>query len=266
MALIHPTAVVEPGAELEESVVVGPFCHVGPAARLGARCRLEGHVVVAGATSLGEDCRVFPFACLGHAPQDQKYRGEPSRLVIGPGNVIREHVTMHPGTASGTLETVVGEGCLIMAGVHVAHDCRIGSRVVMANGVTLGGHVGVGDFAVLGGLVAVHQHVRIGAHAMVGGLSGVESDVIPYGSAVGNRATLCGLNTIGMKRRGVPRDEIRALRHAYRILFAPDGSFAGRLAVVAELYADRPRVGEILAFVRGPAQRPLCRPRRDREG
>jgi UDP-N-acetylglucosamine acyltransferase len=266
MAVLHPTAVVEPGAELGEGVVVGPFCHLGPEVRLGARCRLLSHVVVAGDTSLGEDCRVFPFACLGHAPQDLKYRGEPSRLVIGRGNIIREHVTMHPGTVHGGLETVVGDGCLVMAGVHVAHDCRIGSRVVMANGVTLGGHVQVGDFAVLGGLVAVHQHVRIGAYAMVGGLSGVESDVIPYGSAVGNRATLSGLNTVGMKRRGVPRDEIRALRHAFRILFAPDGNFADRLAEVAELYAGQPRVVEIVHFIRAASHRSLCRPRREREG
>lgn len=264
MAELHPTALIEPGAELAEDVVVGPYCHVGAGVRLHRGVRLESHVIVVGRTTLGEGTRVFPFACLGHAPQDLKYEGEPSELRIGRNNRIREHVTMHPGTAGGGMVTSTGDDCLFMAATHVAHDCRIGHGVVMANNATLGGHVVLGDHAFLGGLVAVHQFVRIGAHAMVGGMSGVEDDVIPYGLAMGNRAYLNGLNNVGMKRRGVTRDELRALRNAYRLLFGEDGSFAERLAKVAELHADQSRVMEIVEFIRSASHRSLCQPRLDR--
>jgi UDP-N-acetylglucosamine acyltransferase len=261
MAAVHPTAVVAPGAALGNDTVIGPYCSIGPEVEIGDGCRLESHVVVAGRTRLGPGCRVFPFAVLGCPPQDLKYLGEPSELVIGAGTVVREHATLHPGTAGGGLLTRVGEGCLLMAGTHVAHDCRLGDHVVMANNATLGGHVQIGDWAMLGGLAAVHQYVRIGPHAMIGGLSGIENDVIPYGSAVGNRAHLSGLNTVGMKRRGFSREEIRALRHAFRILFLGQGAFADRLAIVAELYAEQPRVQEIVRFVQSPSRRSLCQPR-----
>lgn len=262
---VHPTAIVEPGAELADGVVVGPYCIVGGMVRLDAGCRLESHVVVAGRTWLGVGCHVFPFASLGHPPQDRKYAGEASELRIGAGTVVREHVTLHPGTSGGGMVTFVGSDCLLMAGTHVAHDCRIGDHVVMANGATLGGHVEIGDWAMVGGLAAIHQFVRIGPHAMIGGLSGVESDVIPYGSVLGNRACLSGLNTIGMKRRGVARDEIMALRHAYRVLFRGLGAFAERLEAVSTLYAQQPRVMEIVRFAAIKSRRSLCQPR-DRNG
>lgn len=262
---VHPTAIVEPGAELADGVVVGPFCIVGGSARLEPGCRLESHAVVTGRTRLGAGCHVFPFAVLGHRPQDMKYAGETSELRVGPRTVVREHATLHPGTVGGGMVTSIGADCLLMAGTHVAHDCRIGDNVVMANGVTLGGHVEIGQWAMVGGLSAIHQHVRIGPHAMIGGLSGVESDVIPYGSVLGNRACLSGLNTVGMKRRGVPRDEIAALRHAYRILFRGQGAFAERLDAVAALYARQPRVMEILRFAQVRSRRSLCQPR-DRNG
>jgi UDP-N-acetylglucosamine acyltransferase len=181
MTEIHPTALVDPAAALSEDVTIGPYCVVGPGVELGAGVRLDSHVVVVGRTTLGDGCRVFPFACLGHRPQDLKYRGEDTRLVIGRNNQIREHVTMHPGTAGGGGVTRVGDDGLYMAGIHVAHDCRVGNGVIMANDATLGGHVEVQDHAYLGGLCAVHQFVRIGRQAMIGGLAGVEQDVIPYG-------------------------------------------------------------------------------------
>jgi UDP-N-acetylglucosamine acyltransferase len=266
MVEIHPTAIVDPRAELSEEVSVGPYCVIGAGVRLGARVQLESHVVVAGRTTVGEGCRVFPFACLGHRPQDLKYRGEDTKLMIGRNNQIREHVTMHPGTAGGGGITRVGDGGLYMAAIHVAHDCQVGDGVIMANNATLGGHVEVQDHVYLGGLCAVHQFVRVGRQAMIGGLAGVEQDVIPYGTVLGNRAFLNGLNIIGMKRRGVSREEIQELRTAYRLLFAPEGSFAERLAEVADQFATHGRVMEIVDFIRGTDSRTICMPRQNRIG
>jgi len=264
MTDIHPTAVVDPRAELAGDVVIGPYCVIGPQVLLGAGVRLESHVVITGRTRVGDRCRIFPFACLGHRPQDLKYRGEDTELVIGSDNQIREHVTMHPGTAGGGGITRIGEGGLFMAAIHVAHDCLIGNGVIMANNAALGGHVEIQDHAYLGGLCAVHQFVRIGQQAMIGGLAGVENDVIPYGMVLGNRAHLNGLNIVGMKRRGVSREEIHDLRTAYRLLFAPEGAFAERLAEVAAQFADHPRIMEIVEFIRSAGNRAICVPRQNR--
>ncbi len=264
MSDIHETALVDPRAELADDVCVGPFSIVGPNVRIGAGTRLESHVVVTGRTVIGDGCRVFPFACLGHRPQDMKYRGEETELVIGRDNQIREHVTMHPGTAGGSGVTRVGDGGLFMASIHVAHDCRVGDGVIMANNATLGGHVDVQDHAFLGGLCAVHQFVRIGRQAMIGGLAGVENDVIPYGMVLGNRAHLNGLNIIGMRRRGISRDQVQTLQMAYRLLFAPEGAFMQRLAEVAAQFADHTRVMEIVDFIRSDNNRAICLPRQDR--
>ena len=266
MTEVHPTAVVETGAELDEDVYVGPFSVVGSDCRIGHGSRLESHVVVTGRTTLGVGCRVFPFACLGHRPQDLKYRGETSELLIGSNNQIREHVTMHPGTAHGGGVTRVGSDGLFMVGVHIAHDCQIGNGVIMANNATLAGHVVLHDFAFLGGLSAVHQFVRIGTQAMIGGLAGVENDVIPYGMVLGNRAYLNGLNIIGMKRRGLDRDEIQNLRNAYRCLFTSEETFADRLASVADQFASHPRVIEVVDFIRNGDNRSICLPRSNRPG
>ncbi|MEX0760145.1 MAG: acyl-ACP--UDP-N-acetylglucosamine O-acyltransferase, partial [Tistlia sp.] len=216
MASVHATAIVEAGARLGEGVEVGPFCLVGPEVELGDRVKLHSHVVVAGRTSIGAGTAIFPFASLGHAPQDLKYAGEASRLEIGRDNVIREQVTMNPGTAGGGLLTRVGDGCLFMVGAHVAHDCPVGDRVILANNATLAGHVQVGEQAIVGGLSAVHQFVRIGRHAMIGGMSGIEHDVIPYGLAMGERARLGGLNLVGLKRRGYERGQIQGMLAAYQ--------------------------------------------------
>ncbi|MCC6469305.1 MAG: acyl-ACP--UDP-N-acetylglucosamine O-acyltransferase [Alphaproteobacteria bacterium] len=261
MARVHPTAIVDPGARLGEGVEIGPYCVVGPHVELGKDVGLLSHVVVEGHTQLGARVRVFPFASIGHQPQDLKYKGEPSRLEVGEDTVIREHVTMNPGTTPGGLLTKVGKRCLIMVGCHVAHDCKLGDSVIMANNATLGGHVVVEDYAFLGGLCAVHQFVRIGKHAMVGGMSGVENDVIPYGSVMGDRARLGGLNLVGLKRRGFSREDIHGLRTAYRVLFAQEGTMAERIEDVAQLFSAIQPVRDIIDFIKADSQRALCQPR-----
>lgn len=261
MSEIHPTAIVEDGAVLGSDVVIGPYCMVGAEVELGERARLISHAVVAGRTRIGPDSTIYPFASIGHPPQDLKYRGEPSRLEIGRGAIIREHVTMNPGTEGGGMLTKVGEECLFMVGAHVAHDCRLGNNVIMANNATLAGHVEVGDYAILGGLSAVHQFVRIGPHAMIGGMSGVEQDVIPYGMVMGDRANLSGLNIVGLKRRGFSRDDIHILRTAYRLLFAQEGTMGERLDDAVEIYGANDAVMDIVRFMRLDSSRSLCQPR-----
>lgn len=261
MSSIHSTAIVEPGATIGKDVVIGPFCVVGSQVVLADGVVLRSHVVVDGMTEVGEGTQIYPFASIGLPPQDLKYRGETSRLVIGRNTVIREHVTMNPGTEGGGLVTRIGDQGLFMIGVHVAHDCVVGDQVIMANNATLAGHVQVGDCAVIGGLAAVHQFVRIGAHAMIGGLSGVEQDVIPFGSVVGERASLSGLNIVGMKRRGFDRDAIHGLRSAYRRLFGGKGNFAERISEVAGEYADNDAVQQVIAFVSAESSRGLTRPK-----
>jgi UDP-N-acetylglucosamine acyltransferase len=266
MPQIHPTAIVAPGAELAEDVVIGPYCSVGRNVALGARVTLRSHVVVDGYTTIGEDTRLFPFASIGLEPQDLKYRGEKSELVIGCNNTIREYVTMNPGTRGGGLVTRIGDDCLFMVGAHVAHDCQIGNCVVMANNATLAGHVVVEDYAVLGGLCAVHQFVRIGKHAMIGGMSGVERDVIPYGQVMGDRARLCGLNIVGMQRRGFSREDIQGLRNAYQFLFSTEGTLIDRVNETAERFSGVGPVDDIIEFIRADSSRAICQPKEPNGG
>ena len=261
MAKIHATAIVAPGAELAEDVVIGPYCIVGENVKLGPRVSLRSHAIVDGRTTIGESTRLFPFASIGLEPQDLKYRGENSELVIGPNNTIREYVTINPGTEGGGMVTRIGSGCLFMVGAHVAHDCQIGDHVIMANNATLAGHVVIEDYAVLGGLCAVHQHVRIGRHAMVGGMSGVERDVIPYGQVIGNRARLCGLNIIGMQRRGFSREDIQFLRNAYQFLFSSAGTLSDRVYETAERFGGVGPVDDIVTFIRADSSRAICQPK-----
>jgi UDP-N-acetylglucosamine acyltransferase len=263
MTDIHHTAVVDGKARLGKGVAIGPYCCVGSDVELKENVRLVSHAVVMGATTVGEGTIVYPFASIGHPPQDLKYKGEKSRLVVGRRNVIREHVTMNPGTEGGGMLTQTGDDCLFMVGAHVAHDCRIGDHVILVNNATLGGHVRIEDWAILGGLSAVHQFVRIGKHAMVGGMSGVENDVIPYGSVTGNRARLSGLNIVGLKRRSFSRDTIHALRNAYRLLFAQEGTMAERLADVAEMFHDNEPVMDIVGFIQADSSRAICHPALD---
>lgn len=264
MPEVHPTAIVEDGARIGDDVRIGPYSVVGPEVVLEQGVVLSGHVVVDGRTTVGANTRIFPFASIGTPPQDKKFAGEDSVLNIGAENIIREHVTMNPGTDGGGGVTTIGNGGLFMVGAHVAHDCEIGDNVILVNNVTLGGHVIVHDHAIVGGLSGVHQFVRIGQHAMVGGMSAVESDVIPYGSVMGNRAHLSGLNIVGLKRRGFEREQIHSLRNAYRLLFAAEGTMQERLADVAEMFTDHSLVMEIVEFIRKDSSRALCQPKSDR--
>ncbi|NKB57041.1 MAG: acyl-ACP--UDP-N-acetylglucosamine O-acyltransferase [Alphaproteobacteria bacterium] len=261
MTDIHPTAVVDPKANIGDGVVVGPYCVVESGVTLGDNVALHSHVVVGGLTRVGAGTEIYPFASIGLPPQDLKYSGESSELVIGERNRVREYVTMNPGTADGGMITRVGDDCLFMASTHVAHDCIVGDHVIMANNATLGGHVMVGDYAILGGLSAVHQFVRIGRHAIIGGMSGVENDVIPYGSVMGDRARLSGLNVIGLKRRNFAKSEIHNLRTAYRMLFAEEGTQLERIDDVAEMFGGNADILEIVEFMRADSSRGLTQPR-----
>ena len=258
--MIDPTAIIEDGARLGENVSIGPYSVVGADVIVGDGVTLASHVVVYGRTNIGANTHVYPFASIGHQPQDMKYKGEPSELIVGCNTIIREHVTMNPGTEGGGMVTRVGNNCLIMVGSHVAHDCQIGDHAILVNNATLGGHVQIDEWAIIGGLSAVHQFARIGRHAMVGGMSGVENDVIPYGSVVGNRAHLSGLNLVGLKRRGFSRDTIHAMRNAYRLLFAPEGTMTERLADVVATFGDNEPIMEIVDFIRVDSSRAICQP------
>jgi UDP-N-acetylglucosamine acyltransferase len=256
---IHPLAQVAPTARLAAGVSIGPFCVVGPEVELGEGVRLHPHVHVDGHTRIGAGTEVFPFASLGSPPQDLSYRGEPTRLEIGAGCVIRESVTVNRGTSKTGL-TRIGDRCFLMAYAHVAHDCRVGNNVIFANAATLGGHCQVGDFVFLGGLCAVHQFTRIGDFAMVGGVTGVKDDVIPFGMAFGANGVageLIGLNVVGMKRRGFTRDDLRVVRACYETLFYGVGTFAERLADATAAYRDHPAAGRLIAFIEEGDRRPL---------
>ncbi len=262
MAEIHPTAIVEDGAKLGDGVEIGPYCIVGPHVELGNGVRLEAHVVVAGHTKVGAGTQIFPFASIGHKPQDLKYAGEETYLEIGSNNQIREHVTMNPGTAGGGGLTRVGDNCLFMMGAHVGHDCMVGNHAILANNATLAGHVELADFVILGGLSAVRQWSRIGTGAIVGGMTGVEFDVIPFGSVIGDRARLAGLNLIGLKRKNFPREQIHALRAAYKTLFeSEEGTLRERAQDVAQANPDEPLVKIVTDFILEKEDRRFCTPR-----
>ncbi|WP_438270294.1 acyl-ACP--UDP-N-acetylglucosamine O-acyltransferase [Rubellimicrobium arenae] len=256
---VHATALVDPRARLGQGVRIGPFCVVGPDAVLGDGVELRSHVVVAGDTEIGAGTVVFPFAVLGEIPQDLKYAGERTRLRIGARNRIREYVTMNIGTDGGGGETRIGDGCLFMANCHVAHDAQVGDRVIVANSVAIAGHCTVGDDVVIGGLAGVHQWVRIGRGAMIGGMSKITHDVIPHGLVQGPRSELEGLNLVGLKRRGIPRDDISALRAAFQVLREGEGSFLERMRSFAE--SESALVREWADFVLAGSDRQFMTPR-----
>ncbi|MEM7302497.1 MAG: acyl-ACP--UDP-N-acetylglucosamine O-acyltransferase [Pseudomonadota bacterium] len=264
MSNIHSTAIVEDGATLGADVKIGPYCHVGPQVTLGDGVQLVSHVVVAGNTTVGTSTRIFPFASIGHEPQDLKYGGEDVSLVIGSGCIIREGVTMNPGTAGGGSITSVGNNCAFLANTHVAHDCRVGNNVIMSNNAGLSGHTIVGDFAIFGGGSGSHQFCRVGHHAFVGGLSGIEGDLIPFGMAVGNRADLGGINIIGMKRTGVSRESIHAVRAAYKDLFSKDAPILENAQRLKESHTDK-MVLDMVEFVLEGGDRPLCTPKNSKK-
>lgn len=261
MADIHPSAIVGDGVRLGAGVRIGPFCLVEGEATLGDGVTLVSHAVVTGRSTIGEGTTIFPFACIGHRPQDLKYAGEPSTLSIGKNCVLREYVTVHPGTRGGGMHTSIGDECLLMASTHVAHDCRLGNQVVMANGASLAGHVLVEDYAIIGGMVGAHQHLRIGRHAFVGGMSGLRKDVMPFSLVSGNPAYMASVNTVGLKRRGFTHEQLHLLRSAYRSLFSEEGTLQERAEAVASEFAGSELVDEILAFIRGHSSRSYTGPR-----
>lgn len=262
-AAIHPTAIIEAGARIGAGCRIGPYCVVGPDVVLAEGVVLHSHVVVQGVTSIGAGTEIWPFASIGSAPQDLKYQGERTELIIGARNRIREYATLNPGTVGGGGVTRVGDGNLMMMSIHVGHDCQIGDGVIMVNHSTLSGHVTVEDNVILGGLSAVHQFCRIGRGAMVGGMAGVVADVIPYGMVVGERGHLGGLNLTGLKRRGADRAAIHGLRAAYGEIFAAggEGTLQARAAGVGAARADNPLVQEVVGFIAADSSRSFTTPK-----
>jgi UDP-N-acetylglucosamine acyltransferase len=256
MSAIDPTARVAPSATIGDDASIGPYCVVGPDVVVGAGCRLISHVHVAGHTTIGARTVIYPFASLGSPPQSVKYRGGPTLLKIGADCDIRENVTISTGTEDDRGVTEIGDHCFLMAGSHVAHDCKVGSHVTFANNAVLGGHVSVGDYTFLGGQAAVRQFVRIGEGGMIVGLSGIRGDVIPWGMAQGSLASLVGINVVGLRRRGFAKADILRLRGAYRDLFLGAGVFRDRLAKIEEACAGDRLIGSVVAFIRG-GTRPL---------
>lgn len=259
-AVIHPSAFVEEGAVIGADCMIGPFAVIGPEVTLGARVTIKSHAVVTGWTEIGDDTTIWPFATVGEVPQDLKYRGERTRLIVGARCRIREGATLNTGTEGGGGLTRVGDDCLIMTGAHVGHDAQIGNRVILVNNVAIAGHVTLGDDVIVGGLSGIHQWVRVGQGAIIGAITMVTNDVIPYGLVQAPRGELDGLNLVGLKRRGVDRSEITALRAAYQTLAQEEGSFLDRARKLAE-ESDSPLVREIAEFILSKSDRSFLTPK-----
>jgi len=256
--MIHPTAIIHPHAELEGDVVIGPYAVIGEHVRIGRGTTVGPHTVIDGWTEIGEENQIFHFAAVGGIPQDLKYHGEKTWLKIGSRNVIREFATLQPGTVTGIGETIIGDGNLFMAYCHVAHDCIVGNRVIMANGSTLAGHVVAEDHAILGGLSAVHQYTRIGESAMLSGGAMVGQDVPPFTIAAGDRARLRGVNSVGLRRRGFAEETIALIKRAYRILVLSKLKLADALARIRAELPQVPEIQQLVEFV-AQSERGICR-------
>ena len=261
MSKIHKTAIIEGNVQLGNDVEVGPYVVISGNVKIGDGTKIIAQSHITGNTTIGKNNKIFPFASIGTQPQDLKYAGEEVFLEIGDNNTIREHVTINPGTVTGATKTVIGSNCLLMVGAHIAHDCVVGNNVILANNATLAGHVQVGDNAIIGGLSAIHQFVRIGANAMVGGMSGIESDVIPYGNAFGERASLNGLNLIGLKRKNFSREVIHSLRNAFKDIFESEGTMNEKIERVKSEYKNNNEVSEIISFLETAKDRAICQPK-----
>lgn len=262
---IHPSSVIEDGAQIGEGTIIGPFCHVGHKVKLGNNSILHSHVAIAGNTTIDDGAKIFPFASIGHDPQDLKFHGEENSLTIGSNCTIREGVTINPGTEGDDCKTIIGNNCFFLANAHVAHDCKIGNNVIFSNAALLAGHCRVGNNVIMGGGAAVHQFCRIGNNAFVGGLAGVENDIIPFGMALGNRAYLGGLNLIGMKRAGIERDSIHRCRKAFKSIFSGDMPVADKVKMLEDDLTNDPIVKSIVEFINQSDGRSLCTPKLDRE-
>ncbi|MDF7666655.1 acyl-ACP--UDP-N-acetylglucosamine O-acyltransferase [Orbaceae bacterium ESL0727] len=240
---IHPSSVIEKGAIIGDNVKIGPFCYIGEHVEIGEGTFLKSHVVINGHTKIGKDNQIYQFASIGEVNQDLKYRGEPTRTEIGDRNMIRESVTIHRGTMQGSEVTKIGNDNLFMINAHIAHDCQIHDRCILANNATLGGHVQLGDYVIIGGMTAVHQFCILGSHVMVGGCSGVAQDVPPYVIAQGNHATPHGVNYEGLKRRGFSKEALQAIRHSYKLLYRDGLTLEEAKTAIAELAKEHPEVG-----------------------
>lgn len=256
---IHPTAIVHPNAELADDVTIGPYSVVGEHVKIGQGTRLVSHVYIEGWTEIGDRCQIYPYASLGTPPQHLQYRGEPTRVVIGHDNILREYVTVNRATVFGGGATTIGNHNFLMAYVHVAHDCHLGSHLIMANAASLAGHITIGDHAIVGGLVGIHQYVRVGAYAMIGGCSAVGRDVPPFMRAAGGyRAQLYGLNAVGLKRHGFSSERISALKAAYDLLFRSGHRMAEAIKLARDAFQDNADVSAVLTFMEG-TKRGVCR-------
>ena len=257
--MIHQSSIVDAKAKISKNVKVGPFCYVGPEVQLGENVELISNVHLEGNTKIGSGTKIFPFASLGTQPQDLKYNNEKNSITIGDNNIIREHVTINPGTEGGGSETMIGNNCLLMISSHVAHDCKIGNNVIIANNVPLGGHVTIEDSVVIGGNSAVQQFTRIGRLAMIGGMTGVLKDVIPFGLSVGNRNYLQGLNLIGLRRKKYENQKIIGLDKAYKEIFSSKNLHINLNKINGE-YKDNELVNEVISFIEKDKKRPICSP------
>ncbi len=256
MSDIHPSSIISKEATLGKNVKIGPFCIIGPKVKIGDNVVIHSHIVIEGKTTIGNNNIIFPFASIGHAPQDLKFQNEDSEVIIGDNNVIREYVTIQPGTIGDRMKTIVGNNGLFMVGTHIAHDCIVGNNVICANMATLAGHVSVGDFTVLGGLSAVHQHVRIGEHVMVGGLTAVLRDVAPFAMVSSDRAEISGMNLVGLKRRGFEKGDILTLQKAFnKIFFEEKSNISEALSEVKQEYGENILVGQLIEFMEQESKR-----------
>ncbi len=257
--MIHKSSVIDSKAKISKSVKIGPFCYVGPNVKLNDKVELISNVHIEGNTNIGKGTKIFPFACIGTQPQDLKFRGEKNSLEIGENNIIREYVTINPGTVGGGSKTIIGNNCLFMISSHIAHDCKIGNNVIIANNVPLGGHVTIEDSVVIGGNSAVQQYTRIGRLAMIGGMTGVLKDVIPFGLSIGNRNFLQGLNLIGLRRHKYENQKILGLDKAYKEIFSSK-NLHENLGKINGEYKDNELVGEVIKFIEKNKKRPICLP------
>lgn len=261
---IHKTAIIASKANLSNSVKIGPYCIIGPNVTLGDNVELKSHVVVDGNTFIGSNTKIYPFSSIGQTPQILDYEEIKSEVFIGINNIIREYVTIQSGSKKGTMVTRIGDNCLFMVGSHIAHDCYVGNNVVLANYVSLAGHVEIGDYVTIGGLSAVHQYVRIGSYSMIGGVSAVVRDLIPFGLAYSNRATLNGINLVGMKRWGFSnKDSLESLK-AVEEIFSDKGIMIDRVKLVSNKYKDNPVVELIINFLQKSSDRAFCTPKNNK--
>ena len=257
--MIHKSAIIDDNAKISANVKIGPFCVIGPNVEIGDNTIIHSHVNISGNTIIGKNNKIFPFASIGNEPQDLKYNGEKTQLKIGDKNIIREYVTINPGTLDGGGLTVVGNDCLLMISSHIAHDCIVGNNVIIANNVPLGGHANIGDGVIIGGNSAVQQFTRIGKMAMIGGMTGVLNDVIPYGLSIGNRNFLHGLNLIGLRRKDIPNEKILSLSKAYKEIFKTD-KLTDNLKSLNGAFKDNPLVKDVIEFINKDKKRPICTP------